>query len=511
MYVIAHDMGTSSDKAVLVDFEGNIIASSKSDYPIYYPYPAWAEQEPEEYWQGVCKSSKDLIAKTKIDPKEVKAVVFTTQAMGIIPVDEKGNALYRNISWVDGRAEKQAQSIMKKFGGPKIFSLFSGTPIMGKDVVAKITWIKEERPDIYRRTKYFLDVNGYLKFRCTGEMVAEFSGASSYGLDLKKNTWLAAIKMLGIEMDKLPPIVASTDHVGNLTKEAAKDMGLVEGIPVFGGCDDVQSACIGSGMTRDGDIHIYLGTSAWVCASSKDKTKFKNGAAAIKSADPSMNLIVGITEAAGSNIEWLLKQFFAREKEEYGDKIYDHMSSLIADIPSGSNGLICTPWMLGERCPVSTTTTRATLFNIDESHTREHLMRSIYEGIGYNLRWILENFHNDYKFDCSTFRVVGGGAQNDAWMQIISDITGTECSTVKNSRNAGALGAAIIALKGLGEINSLQEAEKYVRINKTYYPNPKNFTVYNKMFGSYKDIYYGLEKAYIRANGSKFTRKVGKE
>ena len=113
MYVIAHDMGTSSDKAVLVDFEGNIIASSKSDYPIYYPYPAWAEQEPEEYWQGVCKSSRDLIAKTKIDPKEVKAVVFTTQAMGIIPVDEKGNALYRNISWVDGRAEKQAQSIMK--------------------------------------------------------------------------------------------------------------------------------------------------------------------------------------------------------------------------------------------------------------------------------------------------------------------------------------------------------------------------------------------------------------
>lgn len=510
MYVIAHDMGTSSDKAVLVDFEGNIIAEAKADYPIYYPYSAWAEQDPEDYWQGVCKSSRDLLSKSKIDPKEVKAVVFTTQAMGIIPVDEKGKALYRNISWVDGRAEKQAQNLMKKLGGKTLFTLLAGTPIMGKDVVAKLEWIKEERPDIYRRTKYFLDVNGYLKFRCTGNMVAELSGASSYGLDLKKNTWLSAIKLLGIDMSKLPPLCESTDHVGDLHKEAAKDMGLLEGTPVFGGCDDVQSACIGSGMTRDGDIHIYLGTSAWVCASSKDKTAFKNGVAAIKSADPKMNLIVGITEAAGSNIEWILNQFFDRERKEYGDKVYAYMSELIERIPSGSNGLICTPWMLGERCPVSTTTTRATLFNIDESHTREHLMRSVYEGIGFNLRWILENFKHDYKFTCETFKVVGGGALNKSWMQIISDITGIEFTTVKQPRSAGALGAAIIALKGLGEISDFANAEKYVQIDNTYQPNSKNFSVYDKMFASYKDIYYGLEEAYKRANGAKFTRRIVK-
>lgn len=510
MYVIAHDMGTSSDKAVLVDFNGSIIAEAKADYPIYYPYPAWAEQEPAEYWQAVCKSSRDLLKKTKVDPKEIKGIVFTTQAMGIIPVDENGNALYRNISWVDGRAEKQAQSLMKRLGGKTLFTLLAGTPIMGKDVVAKLEWIKEERPDIYRRTRYFLDVNGFLKYKCTGKMVAELSGASSYGLDLKKNTWLSAIKLLGIDMSKLPPLVESTDHVGDLTKEAAKEMGLVEGIPVFGGCDDVQSACIGSGMTRDGDIHIYLGTSAWVCASSKNKSAFKNGAAAIKSADPKMNLIVGITEAAGSNIEWLLNQFFSKEKEEYGDKVYQYMSERILKIPSGSNGLICTPWMLGERCPVSSTTTRSTLFNIDESHTREHLMRSIYEGIGYNLRWILENFNKDYKFACDTFRVLGGGAQNDAWMQIISDITGTEFTTVEQPRSGGSLGAAIIALKGLGEIDDFANAEKYIRVKNTFKPNSKNFNVYDKMFSSYKDIYYGLEQAYIRANGAKFTRKVGR-
>ncbi len=508
MYIISFDMGTSSNKAVLVDYFGKIIAESRADYGMSYPYPAWAEQNPDEYWAGVCKSSKDLLSKTGISKNDVKGIVFATQAMGIIPVDEEGKVLYPNISWVDGRAQKQADSIMKKFGGPKLFTLFSGTPIMGKDVIAKLLWIKEERPDIYKRTKYFLDVNGYLKMKCTGKMVAELSGASSYGLDLKKNSWLGVLKFTGVDMNKLPPLVKSTDNVGPLSHIAAEELGLLEGTPVFGGCDDVQSACIGSGMTRDGDVHIYLGTSAWVSASSRDKTQFRNGAAAIKSADPNMNLITGVTESAGANIDWIMDQFFSKEKEKYGDQIYRKMDELILKIPCGSDGLICTPWILGERCPVSTTTTRATLFNMTNVHTREHIMRAVYEGIGFNLRWILDNFKEDYKFTCNTFRVVGGGALDEVWMQIIADITGTEFSILSNPRNAGALGGAIIAMIGLGELKNFEEAYKFAKVNKTFTPNPANFDVYNKMYNTYKEIYYGLKKAYEMANGDRFTRTL---
>lgn len=505
MYIISFDMGTSSNKAVLVDYSGKIIAQSRADYGMSYPYPAWAEQNPNEYWAGVCKSSKELLSKTGIKKEDVKGIVFATQAMGVIPVDEEGEILYPNISWVDGRAQRQADSIMRKFGGPKIFTLFSGTPIMGKDVVAKIMWVKEERPDIYKRTKYFLDVNGYLKMKCTGRMVAELSGASSYGLDLKKNTWLSVLKLTGIDMSKLPPLVKSTDNVGPLLEKAAGEMGLLEGTPVFGGCDDVQSACIGSGMTRDGDVHIYLGTSAWVCASSKDKTKFKNGAAAIKSADPEMNLISGITESAGANIDWIMNQFFSKEKETYGEDIYRKMDELIVKIPCGSDGLICTPWILGERCPVSTTTTRATLFNMTNVHTREHIMRAVYEGIGFNLRWILDNYKKDYLFKCKTFRVVGGGALDEVWMQIIADITGTEFSVISNPRNAGALGGAIIAMIGLGELKGFEDAYKFAKVSKVFTPNPINFDVYNKMYKTYKEIYFGLKNAYEMANGDRFT------
>ena len=503
-YIMAHDMGTSSDKAVLVDFSGNIVATAVEPYPTFYPNPAWVEQNPEDYWQAVCKASSRIINENSIAAEDVKGVVFSTQAQGIIPVDESGKVLYNNITWVDGRAEKQAQSIMKKLGGKKLFTLAAGTPIMGKDCIPKIVWLKEERPEIYKQTYKILDVNGYLKYKCTGKMVTELSGASSYGLDLKKKEWLGVMKLTGVDMEKLPPLVCSTDIVGGLTAEAAEAMALPAGTPVFGGCDDVQAAAVGSGMCGDGDLHIYLGTSAWVAATSKTADKFMHGAAAIQSADKEMNLIAGITESAGANIQWLCDEFFAREKEEYGDGIYKYMDDVIRTIPPGSDHLVCTPWMLGERCPVSSTTTRATLFNINMVHTREHLMRAVYEGIGYNLRWILENYKQDYGFTCDNFRIIGGGALDDGWMQIIADITGKHFAVVKDPRNAGAVGVAVVALIGLGELPGFEAAKDFVQIEKRYKPDPENKAIYDDLFEDYKNIYKSLEKAYIIANGQRF-------
>lgn len=504
-YILSHDIGTSSDKAVLVTFEGEVAATCSEPYPTYYPNPAWVEQAPADYWKAVCETSRRIVDENGIEPGDIKGIVFSTQAQGVIPVDRDGKVLYNNITWVDGRAQLQAEHIMKKVGGKKIFTALAGTPIMGKDCIAEITWLKEERPEIYEKTHLILDVNGYLKFKCTGKMVTELSGASSYGLDLKKKTWLSVFPLVGIDMKRLPPLVCSTDIVGGLTAEAASECGLAAGTPVFGGCDDVQSAVVGSGMCRDGDVHIYLGTSAWVCATSKTADKFKHGAAAIQSADKEMNLIAGITESAGANIQWICDQFFRNEKEEYGDDgIFAYMDEVVKDIPAGSDHLICTPWMLGERCPVSSTTTRATLFNMTMVHTREHLMRSVYEGIGYNLRWILENYKADYGFGCNDFRIIGGGALDKVWMQIIADITGKSFSVVKDPRNAGAVGAAMVALIGLGHIKSFADTREFVKIDKKYDPDPANKAIYDKLFTDYKEIYYSLSKAYEKANGQRF-------
>ena len=239
--------------------------------------------------------------------------------------------------------------------------------------------------------------------------------------------------------------------------------------------------------------NVYLGTSAWVAAATKTGDSFKHGAAAIQSADPAMNLIAGITESAGANIEWIRDQFFRHEKEKYGAGVFNYMDEVIAAVPPGSDGLICTPWMLGERCPVSSTTTRATLFNITMVHTREHLMRAVYEGIAYNIRWILQNFCKDYNIACDNIRIIGGGALDKGWMQILSDITGRNISVVENPRNAGAVGAAVVALIGLGELPENMDPISKLRLIEPYqYTGVLKETPSIELFQDFNTLLFGV-------------------
>lgn len=505
-YIIAHDVGTSSNKAVLLDAGGKIYASSQAPYPISMPHPNWVEQNPEDYWKAIIVTTKEVIEKSGISPYDVCGIVFTTQAMGIIPLSFEGKVLRPNITWVDGRAQKQAVEIMNKFLGEGVFKSIVGIELMGKDVIPKLLWIKEEEHNIYEQTKYFLDVNGYLKFMATGKAVAEWSGACSYGFDLKKKDWMRIIfKAAGIDVDKLPPLVKSTDNVGGLTKEAADALGLVQGTPVFGGCDDTQSAAIGSSAVLDGEAHIYLGTSAWVAVSTKKVQKFKNAAVCLQSGDPGMNIVVGITESAGSNIKWIADEFYKHEQQDPNiPDIYALMDEHVSKVPPGSDYLICTPWMQGERCPVSSTTTRATLFNISSGHTREHLMRAVYEGVAYNLRWILENFQRDFGFIIPAVKVIGGGALDKQWMQIISDVSKRRIETIKQPKMAGALGVAMCAAVGLGIYSDFTAIKDIVEISGSYTPDEKNYNIYDTLYKSYKAIYSSLEKVYREINSPRF-------
>ncbi|MDX8367026.1 FGGY-family carbohydrate kinase [Cytobacillus sp. IB215665] len=505
-YLISHDVGTSSNKTVLVNTNGKIIASATASYPLLTPHPNWVEQQPEDYWNAIIKTTKQVLELASVSPQEVLGIIFTTQAMGIIPINSDGQVLRPNISWVDGRAELQAKRIMRKLLGEQLFKAVVGVKLMGKDVIPKLLWIKEKEPTVYHETKYFLDVNGFLKFKSTGNPVIEWSGASSYGFDLKKKDWLKFFfQLCGIDTNKLPPLVRSIDNVGGLTKEAADAMGLLQGTPVFGGCDDVQSAAVGANAVGEGEAHIYLGTSAWVCVSTSKNLKHKNGAAVIQSADPNMAHVVGITEAAGSCIQWIADQFYSHEQQDPNvDNIFDLMDEDVKKIPPGSDYLVCTPWMLGERCPVSTTTTRATLFNISLEHTREHMMRAVYEGVSYNLSWILENFKRDYGFDVSTLKLIGGGSLDSQWMQILSDVTQKPVTTVLQPQMAGAVGGAICAAIGLGIYDDFNCVNNLIKTDKHYEPNVQNAQIYSQLLSSYKSIYYSLKQSYADLNSARF-------
>ena len=428
--------------------------------------------------------------------------------MGIIPIDETGKVLHDNITWVDGRAEKQAQWLMKRFLGKAVFKAIVGIEITGKDVVPKLIWLKEKLPDVYAKTHKVLDVNGYLKFRATDKAVAEWSGACSYAFDLKKKDWERIFfRRAGLDLTKLPDLIRSVDRVGELTEKAAEELGLKPNIPVYGGCDDTQSAAMGSGANEEGEGHIYLGTSAWVGVSSAKAPKFKNGAVCLQSADPERNLIVGITESAGANVDWLIDSLYSHEKTIDPTTIFALMSKEVDAIPPGSDHLVFTPWLLGERCPVSTTTTRGTLFNLGHEHSRGHIMRAHLEGIAYNLRWTIENMEKDFGFRLSSLRVTGGGSQNGEWMQVIADITGREIVTTDQPKMAGALGVAMCVFVGSKTFESFGKVKELVTAKQAFRPDTKNKAIYDKLFTDYQSLYHALKKTYIQANAQRFSQK----
>lgn len=508
-YFLAYDVGTSSVKAILVDEQGNILASAIEDYPLLMPHPGWVEQQPIDYWNAICKATKEVINVSEIDKTTIIGIAFTTQAMGIIPVNKEGSVLYNNISWVDGRAESQARKIMRKIGGKSIFKTIAGVEITGKDVVPKLLWLKENQPDVFNNTYKFLDVNGYLKFKCTDKMVAEWSGACSYGFNLKKKTWENIFfQLAGIPLNKLPNLVRSTDAIGTLTETAAKALGLPQSVIVYGGCDDTQSAAIGTTAIDEGEAHIYLGTSAWVGVTTKKSRAFKNGIFCLQSANPEMNIVVGITESAGVNTEWLLSTFYAHEKQTLSAAaLFELVENDIKQIPAGSAYLMMTPWFLGERCPVSTTTTRSTVFNLSHQHTRAHFARAHFEGIAYNLRWTIQNLRKDFNYSIQELKITGGGTFNATWLQIIADIT--QCNIINTSqpKNAGALGAAMCALVGSGTFKHFTEIQKLVSPTQTYYPNQQHQKIYDELFINYQNIFKQLKNTYTQINHHRFELK----
>jgi xylulokinase len=505
-YIIAHDVGTGGNKAVLVDTGGNIVARAFHPYLVHYPRPDWAEQDPEDWWQAIAMTTRQVMDRTGIAPREVLAVVYATQMLGIVPMGSDGRPLRPAIIWLDGRAPEQATRIMRKFLGRHIFAAIAGAEISGKDGLPKLLWLKENEPEVYHKMRCFLDVNGYLTYRATGRMVFEWSCASAFGLDLKKKDWLRPIiHYIGLDTDKFPPLVRSVDQVGGLTPEAAHDCGLLEGTPVFGGGGDAPMAAVGAGAVDEGDGHIYLGTSGWVGVVTSKTPTGRHGVATIHSADPAKALLFAEMETAGACLKWIADQFYRHEQADPSiPNVYALMDEDVETIPPGSDFLVCTPWMYGERAPVSDTWVRATFFNISADHRREHLLRAVYEGVAYNLRWMIEIVERTFGFPLPVLRIIGGGARGAPWMQIIADVTGRRVETVAHPQEAGAVGAALTTAVGLGIYPDFEALKRVVRVVREFQPQMEYTGVYNLLYTSYRRLYNSLRRLYKDVNEVRF-------
>ncbi|HEY5532478.1 MAG TPA: FGGY-family carbohydrate kinase [Candidatus Anoxymicrobiaceae bacterium] len=499
--LIGHDVGTGGSKSVLADTDGNLMAGTFQPYEVSYPRPNWAEQDPEDWWRAVSAGTRQLLDETGVDPSRIRGIGFAGQMIGIVPVNAEGELLSHAIVWLDSRADEQAERLIRRLGGKRIFTLIAGALPTGKDVVCKLAWLKEKEPELFSDTHAFLDVTGYMVLRATGEFSMDHSGAGGTGLlDNKTREWSSMLaRLVSVPLEKMPPVHRSIDIVGGLTDAAARDMGLVEGTPVIAGMADIPAAATGSGALENGDAHIYLGTSSWLCLSlSKPKNLPKNGIVSVASPDPSMFIMLGESETAGLCLKWFADNLAtAAERERAGPDemaIFAILDEIVAGVKPGAENLVFTPWMFGERSPVGDTTLRASFFNLSLEHRREHLLRAVYEGVAYNLRWMVEEVER-HGMPIKSLRAIGGGAKSDIWMHIMADVTGKPVEALACPQEAGALGVALAVAVGLGIFGDYKHIKKILKLRETFQPDPANASRYQELFAAFHDVYPALSKA----------------
>ena len=498
-YLLTHDVSSTGCKAAIVTIDGRLLNTAFESYPTYYPQPLWSEQDPEDWWQAIILSTKRVMEGSGIKADQIIGLAFSSTMTNIVVMDEQRKLLRPCIFWMDGRAGEEARYIMRRLGGEKIFTQIIGATASGKDLIPKYLWLKRNEPEIYDKGDVFLDASGYLLYRTTGEMVYEWSVASGLGLFNFKTKKIDSLLMrfFGLDAGKFPRLVRSIDKVGGLTQVAAAELGLLPGIPVFGGAGDPMIAAVGSGTVSEGDAYLNLGTSAFIGVLTRKQLTGRRGLATIQSADPDMLMLFGETSTAGASLEWALRELYGAEPDS------DTLAKMDRDVEEaepGAGGVIFTPWMFGERCPIPDESLRGAFINLSINRTRQQMARAIYEGVAYNLRWILDSIDELYGIKCETLRVLGGGAQGLPWLRIIADVTGRRLEVLPNPRERLAVGAALVAAIGLKIYPSFEALKSLVPVEVIIEPDSSHQDIYDRQYAAYRRIYPALRDLYHDLN-----------
>ncbi|HRP68281.1 MAG TPA: FGGY-family carbohydrate kinase, partial [Turneriella sp.] len=390
--------------------------------------------------------------------------------------------------------------------------LTAGMPgLSGKDSIAHILYIKNEMPHLYAQTYKFLEPKDYLNLKLTGLFATAQDAIALHWVtdnrDLNKVAYHPSLlKTLGVDKTKLPDLYFSTDVLGTLLPDAAVDLGLPAGIKVVLGTPDVQSAALGSGAVDDFAAHLYIGTSSWLtCHVPFKKTSAENNMATIPSAIPGKYIIGNEQETAGYVLTYLRdKVFFPQDaltSQGAPADVYALFNELATSVPAGSDKLIFTPWLIGERTPIEDHTIRGGFFNMSLNTTRAHLVRAAFEGVAYNSRWLLEAVEDFIGRGVPFINMIGGGARSDLWCQIHADVLNREIRQVADPIQANSRGVALLAGVSLGRFR-FSDISSRVAIKNTYKPNAANRKIYDELYGEFKNVYEAHKKIHARLNAT---------
>lgn len=495
-FVLAHDLGTTGNKASLYNDEGALLSSAFSPYDTFYAQRGWAEQDPEEWWRAICRSTQQLLEQASVPPSEIACIAFSGQMMGCVPLGKDAKPLRHAIIWADQRSTEQERYLAQRIAPERVYRL-TGHRLSSSYSLCKLLWLRDHQPDIYRASHKFVHAKDAMVARLTGNFVTDYSDASGMNLlDLKRLSYAGDIlEAAELDVDKLPELNPSTAVVGTVLPSVATEVGLAAGTPVVIGGGDGSCAALGAGVWREGDAYNYVGSSSWIALASgepvydPDERTFTWAHVV-----PGLYSPCGTMQAAGASYQWAKEQLGQAELDQAtreGVSAYELLNALAATSPPGAKGLLYLPYLLGERSPRWNPNARGCFIGLTVRHTRADLIRAVLEGVTMNLRVILKALTRQ-GIKIASMRVIGGGAQGRFWNQLMADMYNLPVKRLSYLEEATSMGAAVTGGVGIGLYRDFSIIEQINPVAHTLTPSATAQAAYQKLYPLFETTYGAL-------------------
>ena len=498
-YLLAHDLGTTGNKATLFDAEeGVLLASTFEPYPTFYPQPAWAEQDPADWQRAIWNCTRRLLSQTGIEPGTIAAVSFSGTMQGALLVDRQGTPLGRAIIWADQRATAQAD-LIGSVCDPQTLYRLTGQRLSPTYTAPKVLWIKEHYPEVFDQAYKVLQAKDYAAFLLTGVFATDSSDASATLLfDLVGRHWASdLIDALGLNCELFPEVHASTTIIGHVTPTAAAASGLMAGTPVVIGGGDGACATVGAGSVRQGEAYAYLGSSSWIAVTTRQPIfDPQQRTFTLAHLIPGLYFPLGTMQAAGGAYGWLERLLHPQGNAQ----ALKAMDTEAASIPAGANGLLFLPYLMGERSPYWNPLARGVLVGLSMSHGRAEIARAVLEGVALNLGLILEALRAQ-DVQIGRLLLIGGGARSAVWRQILADVLDLPVWLPALTTEATALGAVVAAGVGVGLFADFNVVDQLVSPHEAEHPAPARHQYYAALLDIFRQTYEALDPIFAKLAG----------
>lgn len=500
-YIIAYDLGTGGNKASLYDQDGNCVADFFESYSTFYPQNGWHEQSPLDWWRAVASSTRRLLEKSGVDPKEIVCCGISGHSLGVVPLDKHGNLLRETTPiWSDSRAVEEAKDFFTRFPEPEWYRLTGNGFPAHLYSVFKVMWYRNHEPELFSRLDKVIGTKDYINYKLTGFIGTDFSYASGSGIyDLlgwKYNSDLLAASQLTAAI--FPEAVPSTQVIGTLTREAADELGLTPNVKVVSGGVDNSCMALGARNICEGRVYNSLGSSSWIAiTSAKPLIDEKVKPYVFTHVLPGLFTSAVSTFAAGSSFRWvrdnLCRDLKEKARQENVDE-YDLMTAEASGSPVGANFLMFNPNMAGGTSMAASPNIRGAFLGLDLRHDRADMIRAAMEGISMELRIALNALRKMGDFE-KEMLVVGGGSHSILWRQILADVYEMDIVKTTIDQQAAALGAAACAAVGSGVWKDFSIIDRLHQVEDVSHPIRENSRVYQTILPIFEKA--GLDLASI--------------